>query len=163
MTPPWKKWFKLVGVTGGPVPDPWTVEEPGLFDLMRFPKHRKPTNISNYNGLIAYAVEKRKVFAAQRREGDIRIKAPYGPKGSVTDRWPNEMDVETFSWVADLRDAPDLSTVLPDFTTNYRKYFWNGSHWEITEDEFQALQAAIIEHGEGIPVPVPPMYSNPPS
>ncbi len=59
---------------------------------MRFPKHRHPTNISNYERLIAYAVGKQKVFAAQRRAGAIRIQQPYGPPGSVTQRWPHEME-----------------------------------------------------------------------
>jgi hypothetical protein len=157
--PPWKKWFKLVGVTGGPVPDDWTVEEPSLFDVMRFPKHRQPKKISNYNGLIAYAVGKQKVFAAQRRAGAIRIQAPYGPEGSATYRWPHEMDVETFAWVPDLRQAPDLNTVLPDFTDKYRKYFRNGSHWEITDEEFEAFELAIAAAGKGVPVPEPPFYA----
>lgn len=157
--PPWGKWFKLVGATGGAVPDRWTIEEPSLFDLMRFPKHRQPTKISNYNGLIAYAVGKRKVFAAQRRAGALRIQAPYGPEGSVTYRWPHEMEVETFAWVADLRHAPDLTSVLPDFTDKYRKYFRQGSHWQITDEEFDVLQNAIISAGQGVSVPAPPFYS----
>lgn len=154
---PWRKWFKLVGVSGpgGQVPDDWMVDERSLFDLMRFPKHRQPTNISNYEGLIAYAVGKQKVFAAQRRAGGIRINAPSGPEGSVTWRWPHEADVETFAWVADLGDAPLLGDVLPDFTTKYKKSFWNGSHWQITDEEWDALQAAILDVGEGVPVPPP--------
>lgn len=158
-TPPWKKWFKLVGVTGvpnGQVPDLWTEEEASLRELMRFPKHRKPENISNYEGLIAYAVGKQKVFAAQRRQGAIQINPSTGPKGSVTDRWPHLMEVETFAWVSDLRDAPAIGDVLPDFTHKYRKNFWNGSHWQITDDDFEALQAAILAAGEGGPVPPPP-------
>lgn len=125
----------------------------------RFPKHRQPSNVSNYEGQIAYAVGKYKVFAAQRRAGGIRINPPSGPKGSVTYRWPHEMDVETFAWVSDLRDAPDLRVVLPEFMEKYRKNFWNGSHWQITDDEFKALQAAILEVGEGVPVPAPPFQS----
>ena len=38
----------------------------------------------------------------------------------------------------------------------YRKNFWNGSHWQVTDDEFEALQAAILAAGEGAPVPPPP-------
>jgi hypothetical protein len=157
-TPPWRKWFKLVGVSGpgGQVPDLWTVEEPGLFDLMRFPKLRQPHQITNYNGLIAYAVGKGKLFAAQRRAGGMRINPPTGPEGSVTWRWPHEVDVETFAWVPDLRQAPSLSAEFPEFMEKYRKNFRNGSHWQITDDEFEALQAAIIAAGEGVPVPRPP-------
>jgi hypothetical protein len=155
-TPPWRKWFKLVGVTGGRVPANWIDDEPSLRELMRFPKHRQPTNMSNYEGLIAYWVGEQKVFAAQRRAGSIRINDPSGPKGSVTHRWPHEMEVETFAWVAELRDAPLVSDVLPEFMEKYRKNFWNGSHWQITDDEFEALQAAIISAGEGVPVPPPP-------
>ena len=153
---PWRKWFKLVGVTGGHVPDNWVEEEASLRELVRFPKHRRPTNISNYEGLVAYAVGKRKVFAAQRRAGAVRINEPSGPRGSVTYRWPHEMQVETFAWVADLRDAPDLGVAFPDFMEKYRKNFWNGSHWQITDDEFVAIQAAILAAGEGAPVPPPP-------
>lgn len=155
-TRPWRKWFKLVGVTGGPVPDRWLEEEASLRDLMRFPKHRQPTNISNYEGLIAYAVGKRRLFAGQRRAGAIRINQPTGPKDSVTYRWPHEMEVETFAWVGDLRNAPDLGAAFPEFMEKYRKNFWNGSHWQITDDEFEALQTAILAAGEGVPVPPPP-------
>lgn len=157
-TRPWRKWFKLVGVSGpgGQVPDLWTVAEASLRDLMRFPKHRQPTNISNYEGLIAYAVGKQKVFAAQRRQGAIQINTPSGPKGSVTDRWPHVMEVETFAWVPDLRDAPTPDDVLPGFMEKYRKNFWNGSHWQIADDEWDTLQAAILDVGDGVAVPDPP-------
>ncbi len=130
---PWRKWFKLVGVTGGNVPDLWVDEEPSLMELMRFPKHRRPDNVSNYEGVIAYAVGKRKVFAAQRRAGAIRINPPTGPKGSVTFRWPHEMDMETFAWVPDLRVAPTPESVVSGFMEKYRRNFWNGSHWQITD------------------------------
>lgn len=159
MTPPWAKWFKLVGVPEGQVPDRWTVEEPDLMDMMRFPKHRQPTNISDYNGLIAYAVGKQKAFAAQRRAGAIRIQKPYGPPGSVTYRWPHEMDVETFAWVTDLRNAPQPDDAVPGFMAKYRGQFWNGSHWRITDEEFAALEQAILAVGEGVAVPAPPFYS----
>ena len=128
-------------------------------ELMRFPKHRRPDNVSNYEGVIAYAVGKRKVFAAQRRAGAIRINPPTGPKGSVTFRWPHEMDMETFAWVPDLRVAPTPESVVYGFMEKYRRNFWNGSHWQITDDEFAALQAAIISAGEGREVPPPPWSS----
>lgn len=156
MTRPWRKWFKLVGVTGGPVPDRWTEVEASLFEVMRFPKHRQPANISNYEGLIAYTVGKQKIFATQRRAGAIRINEPTGPKDSVTYRWPHEMEVETFAWIADLRTAPTVDDVLPGFTEKYRKNFWNGSHWQITDEEFAALEAAIVATGTGTAVPPPP-------
>jgi hypothetical protein len=153
---PMRKWFKLVGVTGGAVPDLWTVEEASLFEVMRFPKHRQPTNIANYEGLIAYAVGKAKVFAAQRRAGAVRINAPSGPIGSATYRWPHEMEVETFAWVPDLRDAPTVETAAPGFMANYGKLFRQGSHWRITDEEFDALEAAILTAGTGREVPPPP-------
>jgi hypothetical protein len=145
-------------VTGGPVPDKWTTDERSLLDLMRFPKHRRPTNISNYERLIAYAVEKGKVFAAQRRAGSVRINAPFGPVGSITYRFPHEMELETFAHVPDLRDAPALKAILPDFTTKYRKNFRNGSHWQITSGEYAALEQAILDAGVGQPVAPPPWF-----
>jgi hypothetical protein len=160
--PPVRCWFKLVGATkavgtGDPrVPDDWAAREPGLFDLARFPRHRQPTNISNYERVILYAVGKGVVFAAQRRAGAIRINKPHGPVGSVTDRWPHEMEMETFAWVPDLRNAPTVQSVLPRFMTTYRKNFWNGSHWLIDDDELAAFEAAIIAAGEGGPVAMPP-------
>jgi len=135
------------------MPDNWVEEEASLFDLMRFPKHRQPSNISNYERLITYAVGKRKIFAAQRRAGAIRIQRPYGPPGSVTQRWPHEMEVETFAYVANLRDAPEPSV---EFMEKYRKQFWNGSHWLIADDEYGALEDAIIRAGSGVSVPPPP-------
>lgn len=161
-TPPVRCWFKLVGsmkLDGSVdprVPDDWTVSDPGLFDSARFPRHRQPTNISNYERVILYAVGKGVVFAAQRRAGAIRINKPYGPPGSVTDRWPHEMETETFAWVPDLRNAPAVKAVLPEFMTIYRKKFRNGSHWMITPLEFSALETAIIEAGTGTPVALPP-------
>ena len=151
-----RKWFKLVGVTGGRVPDVWTENESSLLDLMRFPKHRQPSNIANYEGLIAYWVGSGKVLAAQRRAGAVRINSPSGPKGSVTDRWPHELEVETFGWVGDLRSAPSVESAVPGFMAKYKKNFWNGSHWRITDEEFDAFEAAILSAGEGVAVPPPP-------
>lgn len=152
---PMRKWFKLVGVTGGSVPDLWTEDESSLFVVMRFPKHRQPSNIADYEGLIAYAVGKGKVFAVQRRAGAVRINPPSGPEGSVTHRWPHEMDVETFAWVPDLRVAPAIEAACPGFMAKYKKNFWNGSHWRITDEEFDLIEAAILAAGEGVPVPPP--------
>jgi hypothetical protein len=159
---PWKKWFKLVGVTGGAVPDNWVEEEASLIELMRFPKHRQPSNISNYEGLIAYAVGKKKIFAAQRRAGAVRINPPIGPKGSVTFRWPHEMDVETFAWVPDLTTAPSPDEAVPGFMEKYGRQSWNGSHWKITDEEFAALEAAILDRGVGKAVASPPWIAEKP-
>src|SRR5688572_18086860 len=123
---------------------------------MRFPKHRPPRDISDHERLIGYAVEKGKVFLVQTRAGGIRIQPPYGPKGSVTYRWPNEMDVETHAWVPNLKNAPELKAVLPDFMDKYRKKFWRGSHWLIDDAEYDALEAAVIAAGKGKKAPMPP-------
>src|SRR5947208_329128 len=107
-----RNWIKLVGASNlvqvdGSVavmnlPDDWAAQIPSLFTEMRFPKHRPPTNISDNERIIAYAVGKGKVFAVQTRDGNIRTKKPYGPAGSVTFRYPNEMDVTTHAWVPNL-------------------------------------------------------------
>jgi hypothetical protein len=155
-----RNWFKLVGATprsdDDPIralPDDWEVEIPSLKTIMRFPKHRAPKDIMDNDRLIAYAVGKGKLFAVQTRNGDIRMRKPYGPAGSVTFRYPNELDVVTHAWVGDLRRAPLLSDVRPDFTTTYKKKFWNGSHWRISDEEYAALEAAIVQAGQGKPAP----------
>jgi hypothetical protein len=53
---------------------------------MRFPKHRQPTNISNYERLIPYAVAK------------------------LTQRWSHEVEAGTFAHVPNLRNAPATSS-----------------------------------------------------
>jgi len=57
------------------------------------------------------------------------------------------MDVETHDYIPDRRRAPLLGDVAPDFTTKYppAKYFRQGSHWRITDEEFEALAASIRE------------------
>ncbi len=47
-------------------------------------------------------------------------------------------------------------TAAPGFMAKYKKNFWNGSHWRITDEEFDALEAAILSEGEGVAVPPPP-------
>jgi hypothetical protein len=66
------------------------------------------------------------------------------------------MDVETHSFAANLQNAPQLKAVLPEFMDKYRKLFRNGSHWLITDEEFDALEQAILTAGEGHLAPKQP-------
>jgi hypothetical protein len=133
--------------TGGELPDDWVSEIPSLLHEMRFPKHRRPTNISNGEPIICYAVKKGQVFALQSRKpglDTIRLKPPTGPIGSATYRYPNEMDVVTHAYISDLRDAPMLADVQPNFMKLHGKKFWNGSHWEISLSEYEPLKQSIL-------------------
>jgi hypothetical protein len=161
-----RNWFKLVGASNQHaadgstvfmnIPDDWARQIPSLFTAMRFPRHRPPTNISNNERIIAYAVGKGKVFAVQTRDGNVRNRKPYGPVGSVTSRYPNEMDVTTHAHVPNIANAPDLKRTCPDFMDVHGSKFRQGSHWLISDEHYDALEAAIVASGEGSPAPLPP-------
>lgn len=54
------------------------------------------------------------------------------------------MDVVTHAYIPDLRDAPMLAGVRPNFMKLHGKKFWNGSHWEISLTEYAELKQAIL-------------------
>ena len=94
--------------------------------------------------------------AAQERFGSIRRPDRRAASPSVGHtKWTWRLSPGSL----DLRVAPTPESVVPGFMEKYRRNFWNGSHWQITDGEFAALQAAIISAGEGREVPPPPWSS----
>lgn len=160
-----RSWLKLVGTTDENLPDDWYVQRHDLLTVVRFAWNKKPEKVANYDRIVLYAVGKKRIFATQRRKGgsqSIRLNDAEGKKGSITYRYPKEMDVETYAYVGDLTDAPRISDVLPGFLLKYRKKnsFRNGSHFEIAPDEFAAMENAILDAGEGKRVEPPPRASS---
>jgi hypothetical protein len=140
-------WFKLVGSTEDRLAEDWAHEEAGNFTEVRFPWN-KPPNLWSPGRLILYAVGSTALVATQSVDGPPSIRPRRGPAGSRDYRWPHAIKVKTHYYCSPLATAPLLRTVAPDFADKYAKRFRNGSHWQITDEEYEQLAAAIEEAGQ---------------
>jgi len=140
-------WFKLVGATDKPVPPNWAEERPDIFTEIHFPWNKPPTDVSNGERMIVYAVGSRVLIATQTVDGPPRIVPRRGPVGSNEYRWPHSVTVKTHSYCSPLSSAPKLREVAPDFAERYATKFREGSHWRIEDDEYAELAAAIEAAG----------------
>src|ERR1700691_5153547 len=131
-------WFKLVGSTESPVDEDWERTEPGNFTEIHFPWNKPPTRISSHDRIILYAVGGR-LMATQTVDGPPRIMPRRGAVGSQENRWPHLVEVRTHYFCSPLRSAPELRRVAPDFAENHSKRFRDGSHWRITDAEYEQL------------------------
>lgn len=140
-------WFKLVGATDKPVPPNWEVERPALFTEVHFPWNKPPTDVSNGERIILYAVGSRVLIATQIVDGPPTIAPRRGPVGSDAYRWPHSIDVRTLDYCSPLRNAPKLREIAPEFADRYAGKFREGSHWRIEDAEYAQLAAAIKTAG----------------
>jgi hypothetical protein len=140
-------WFKLVGATGDPAAEDWEHEEPDNFTEIRFPWNKPPTDVWSPGRIVLYAVERGVLMATQTIDGAPSINQRRGPTGSLTNRWPHTIKVKTHRYCSPLTSAPELRTVAPEFAEKYSKRFRQGSHWRITDDEYQQLAAAVERAG----------------
>jgi hypothetical protein len=115
------KWYKLVGSTtpGQQVDEDWEHKDPGNFTAIRFPWNKPPTQICLHDGVIVQAVVDTGLMAVQRVVGQPGINPRRGPKGSLNDRWPHTIEVETECFCSPLKSAPKLRDVYPAFADKY--------------------------------------------
>lgn len=140
-------WFKLVGSTEDPVAEDWEHEGPEMFTEVRFPWNKGPKDIWAPGRLILYAVGSRVLVAVQTVDGPPQFNPRRGPPGSTTNRWPHTIRVRTHYYCSPLSSAPQLRDVSPEFADRYAKRFREGSHWKISDDEYEPLEAAIKKAG----------------
>jgi hypothetical protein len=140
-------WFKLVGATDKPVPPNWGDERSDLFTEVHFPWNKPPTDVSNGERIILYAVGSRVLIATQTVDGPPTIAPRRGPVGSDEYRWPHSIAVKTHYYCSPIDSAPKLREVAPDFDERYKNNFREGSHWRITEAEYEKLAAEIEAAG----------------
>jgi len=143
------KWYKLVGATepGQRVPPDWAHDDQETFTKIRFPWNKPPTQVCLHDGVILQAVRDTGLMAVQKVVGQPGINPRRGPKGSLNDRWPHTIDVKTEFFCSPLSVAPKLRDVYPQFADKYAHLFRNGSHWRITDDEFDKLAEIISNAG----------------
>jgi hypothetical protein len=146
-------WFKLVGATEDPVGEDWERTDSDNFIEIRFPWNKPPTQVCLHDRVILYAVGAGVLMAAQRVVGEPGINPRRGPKGSLDDRWPHTIQVETGDYCSPLASAPKLREVAPDFAERYAKRFRNGSHWRIDDSEYEHLALAIKQTGRRYAAP----------
>jgi hypothetical protein len=139
-------WFKLVGATDSPVDENWEHTEPGNFTVIHFPWNKPPTKVCSPDRIILYAVGGR-LMATQTVDGPPRIEPRRGPAGSPENRWPHSIQVRTHRFCSPLSSAPELRKVAPDFAEHHSKRFRDGSHWQISDAEYEQLAATIDEVG----------------
>jgi hypothetical protein len=142
--------FKMIGATEDQVVEDWEHKESHIFMEIRFPWNKPPTEVWSPGRVIVYAVGSGALIATQIVDGPPSIKPRRGPAGSRDDRWPHEIKVKTLYYCSPLSTAPMLREVSPKFADKYRKRFRNGSHWQITDEEYQVLADAI--EGAGRPI-----------
>jgi hypothetical protein len=141
------KLFKLIGATENRVADDWEHKEPHIFTEIRFPWNKPPTNVWSPCQVIIYTVGSGALIATQEVAGPPSIKPRRGPAGSRDNRWPHEIEVKTLYYCSPLSAAPELRDVSPEFADKYRKRFRNGSHWQITDEEYDLLASAVEDAG----------------
>jgi hypothetical protein len=139
-------WFKLVGATDSPVDDDWEHTEPWNFTQIHFPWNKPPTRISSPDRIILYAVGGR-LMATQTVDSPPRIEPRRGPAGSPENRWPHSIKVRTHFFCTPLNEAPELRIVAADFAARYSSRFRDGSHWRISDVEYEQLAAIIDKAG----------------
>ena len=146
-------WFKLVGAIGDKVAEDWEHEEPENFVEIRFPWNKPPTQVCRHDRVILYAVEHGALMATQRVVGWPGIKPRRGPNGSLENRWPHTIEVETLHFCSPISSAPKLREVAAGFADRYARRFWNGSHWRISDEDYETLAAAIEAAGHPYAAP----------
>src|ERR1700691_1778578 len=139
-------WFKLVGATDSPVDDDWERNESGNFTAIHFPWNKPPTRISSSDRIILYAVGG-KLMATQTVDGPPRIEPRRGPAGSPENRWPHSIKVRTHFFCSPLNEAPELPVVAAEFAARHSSRFRDGSHWRISDDEYELLPPIIGKAG----------------
>lgn len=141
-------WFKLVGATDKLMPQNWVEDRAGLLTKIHFPRNKRPIKLSNGERVILYAVGHKALVATQTvKDTHGASKKRHGPPGSDAYRWPWELDVTTHYYCSPIKDAPLLRDVAPGFVAHYAGKFWEGSHWDIEEPEYELLAAAIETAG----------------
>jgi len=140
-------WFKLVGATGDPVDENWAEVEAHNFTEIRFPWNKPPTEVCSPDRFVLYAVGSTALIATQTVDGPPSIRPRRGAAGSRDDRWPHAVKVKTRFFCSQLSSAPLLRDVAPEIADKYAKRFRNGSHWKITDEEYETLAMAIEGSG----------------
>jgi hypothetical protein len=141
------KWFKLVGATDDPVHEDWEHVEPGIFTRLHFALTKPPNRLSNGEPIIIYTVVSGALIATQTVDGPTPPTKRSDQADARVRRWPWEIVVETHHYCSPLKSAPKLREVAPDFAKKYAALFREGSHWQIDDDEYQRLAAAIEAAG----------------
>jgi hypothetical protein len=140
-------WLKLVGATGDPIAEDWAHEEAHNFTEIRFPWNKPPSNVWSPGRFVLYAVGSTALIAVQSVDGPPQINPRRGPAGSRDNRWPHAIKVQTHHFCSPVSSAPLLREVAPEVADKYAKLFRNGSHWQITDEEYEKLAAAIERNG----------------
>lgn len=55
--------------------------------------------------------------------------------------------MKTHYFCSPVSTAPPLREAAPEIADKYAKLFRNGSDWQITDEEYERLAAAIESHG----------------
>jgi hypothetical protein len=140
-------WFKLVGATESQVADDWDQKEPHNFTMVYFPWNKPPRHVCRSDRIVLYAVGAGALMATQIVDAPPRLKQRRGPIRSSENRWPHSIEVRTLRYCSPLATAPKLREAALDFAKHYSKRFRNGSHWQITDEEYEQLAAAIDASG----------------
>ena len=140
-------WLKLIGATDKPLPEDWEHDAAHNFTELRFPWNKPPSDIWAPGRIVLYAVGSTALIATQSVDGPPHINPRRGPAGSRDNRWPHSIKVKTHSFCSPLSSAPLLREVAPEIADKYAKRFRNGSHWRITDEEYEKVAAAIERHG----------------
>lgn len=140
-------WLKLVGATDNPISEDWEHEDPHNFTEIRFPWNKPPSKVWAPGRVILYAVGSTALIATQSIDGPPHMNPRRGPAGSRDNRWPHAIRVKTHFYCSPLSSAPLLREVAPEIADRYAKLFRNGSHWPITDQEFEKLAAAVEANG----------------
>jgi hypothetical protein len=144
-------WFKLIGATDSQLAEDWAVDESINFTEIWFPWSKPPKMISKPDRIILYAVGHGLLVAEQTVDGPPQLRPRRGPVGSPENRWPHRISVRTHYFCSPLSTAPKLRDVAPAFAQRHAKKFRNGSHWRISDAEYEELAMTIREHGQPYP------------
>ena len=139
--------FKLVGATDKPLPEDWARDAPHNFEEIRFPWNKPPNNVWSPGRIVLYAVGSTALIATQSVDGPPHINPRRGPTGSRDNRWPHSIKVRTHFFCSPLSSAPRLRDIAPEVADKYARLFRNGSHWQITDQEYEKLAGAIERAG----------------
>jgi hypothetical protein len=134
-------WFKLVGATEDQVHEHWDEDESEMFTRVHFSAGKPPTSIFNKDRMVLYAVGSKVLIATQT------VVASPGVHYTDGRRWPWEITVTTHDYCAPLSKAPKLREHVPEVAERYAKKFWEGSHWEIDDGEYEQLASAVAATG----------------
>jgi hypothetical protein len=118
-----------------------------LLNEVRFPWNKPPDDIWAPGHLILYAVGSGALIADQQVDGPPQIRPRRGAPGTPNNRWPHKLTVKTEYLCSPVSAAPKLRDVAPEFADHYKARFWNGSHWKISEDEYEQLASIIRSFG----------------